>query len=260
MRFGRVVSLAVSVLVLMTAVPALAACAFGCGGGYDAFSYRIEYLWPGQTVIWNTKAYMDKGAAGPDEGPFFAYLVEPRGAGGRAPHVEGGTRLATVETGEPGRFSSFDVSVIFTVPPSTPLGSYAVEVCDDPCTNRLGYLGPTRVEVVSGDVEARLHERIDELSQKVSNLRMSTRGQIQRAARNSSRELRLEVAAMEEKLDLKISELDLRVTDLERQAASQKETEGREDVSQSALAGGVVVLMLCGWFLRERARNRQSLG
>ncbi|CAN5671413.1 hypothetical protein BH20ACT23_BH20ACT23_18650 [soil metagenome] len=258
MRFGRVVSLVVSVLVLMTAVPAFAACAFGCGGGYDAFSYRTEYLWPGQTVTWSTEAYMDKNAAWPDDGPFFAYLVESRRLGARAPRVEGGTRLATVETERAGRLL-FDVSVTFTVPANTPTGSYAVEVCDDPCTNRLGYFGPTQVEIVSGGIEARLQPRIVALSEKVSNLRRSMKSQARRAARNSSDVLRMEVEAMEEQRDLRLSELALRVTDLERQIASQQEPEDREDVSQSALAGGIVVLLLCGWLLRERARNRHPL-
>jgi hypothetical protein len=72
--------------------------------------------------------------------------------------------------------------------------------------------------------------------------------------------LRAEIALLEEKLDLRVSDLALRVTDLERQVASQKDPEEREDVSQSALAGGVVVLFLCGWLLRERTRNRQELG
>jgi hypothetical protein len=259
MRSGRVVSLAAVVFLTMPAVPALAACAFGCSGGYDAFSYRTEYLWPGQTVTWSTQVYTDKNSAGPDDGPFFTYLVEPRSWGVRIPRTEGGTRLATVET-ETTRRNSFDVSVTFTVPSSTPLGSYVVEVCDDPCTTRLGYMGATRVEVVSGDVEARLTERIDRLSQKVRNLQGSLSGHARRAAKSTGKVLRAEIALLEEKLDLRVSDFALRVTDLERQIASQKDPEEREDVSQSALAGGVVVLFLCGWLLRERTRNRQELG
>lgn len=259
MRFGRVVSLVVGVFVTLMSAPAVAACVFGCGGGFDAFSYRTEYLWPGQTVTWDTVAYTDKTASGPDDGPFFAYLVEPGRRAARVPRVDAGVQLGIVETSRKSDRYSFGASVTFTVPASTPLGSYAVEVCDAPCTNRLGYLAPTSVEVVSGDIEARVNERIDELSQKVRSLRGSMRGQARRAARGSSRVLRVEAAVMEEKLELRVSELALRVTDLEKQVASHKEPEEREDVSQSALAGGVVVLLLCTWLMRERTRNRQTL-
>ena len=254
MRSGRMVSLAVSALVLMTAVPAFAACAFGCSGGYDAFSHRTEYLWPGQTVTWSTQAYTDRRSSGPGDGPFFAYLVEPDESTADVPRVENGVQLAVVETG-PSRHFSFEASVTFTVPADTPPGSYSVEVCDDPCTTRLGYLGPTRVEVVSDDVEARLTERIDNLSQKVDDQRRSLSVKARGAVRSMSKVLRIEMDLVEEQLDERVSDLAAKVTDLEKRLASQMEPEEREGVSQSALAGGVVVLLLCAWLLRERART-----
>ena len=257
MRSGRVVSLVVSVLVLMTAVPAFAACAFGCAGGYDAFSHRTEYLWPGQAVTWSTEAYTDRRSSGPDDGPFFAYLVEPDESTASVPRVGNGVQLAVVETG-PSRNFSFEASVTFTIPADTPLGRYSVEVCNDPCTSRLGYFGPTRVKVVSGDIEARLQEQIDELSLKVDEQRRSLSVRARRAAKSMSKMLRVEMNLVEEVLGERVSELALKVTDFEKRLASQSEPENDEEISQSALAGGVVVLLLCGWLLRERARNRQS--
>jgi hypothetical protein len=67
------------------------------------------------------------------------------------------------------------------------------------------------------------------------------------------------MSIVEEKFDMRVSELALRVTELERQVASRKGPEERNDVSQSALAGEVVVLLLCGWLLFELRRSRESL-
>ena len=252
MRPLRMVAISTVAFLVMAATPALAACAFGCGGGFDAFSYRAEYLWPGQTVTWSTDVYMDTKAASPDDGPFFAYLIDPGWS--RTPRTEDGVQLAPVETEKAGRFS-YEVSVTFTVPATTSLGSYALEVCDDPCTKRLGYLGPTRVEIVSGDIEARLTERIDRLALKVEELPVSMRAQARRLAKRSSEMLRTEMTVAEEKLDMQATQLELRVTELEKRLASQEEPAKRGDVSQSALAGGIVVLVLGAWFVRERRHN-----
>lgn len=130
-----------------------------------------------------------------------------------------------------------------------------MEVCDDPCTTRLAYIGPTSVEIVSGDMEARLNERIDRLAGKVSSLRWSMKDHARRAAKRSSEELRVEMAIVEERLDMRVSELELSVVELEERLMSQEKPAERGDVSQSALAGGVVVFLLCALFVRERRRN-----
>jgi hypothetical protein len=258
MKSWRFVALSAIAFLVMSAAPALAACADGCGGGMDVLAFG-EYLWPGQTVTWSADAYTDKSAGGPDDGPFFAYLVEPNRRVGRVPNVDDAALLGPVAVDTTRDASLLDVSLTFTVPPDTPLGSYSVEVCDDPCTTRLAYIGPTSVEIVSGDLEARLNERIDRLEQKVINLRWSMRDHARRMAKRSSKALRVEIAVAEEKLDMRVSELALRVTELEKRLASQEEPGDRGDVSQSALAGGIVVLVLGGWLIRERNRNRQPL-
>jgi hypothetical protein len=258
MRSWRVILLSVVAWLALSAVPALAVCGDGCGGGMDVLA-NGEYLWPGQTVTWSVDAYTDKSAGGPDDGPFFAYLVEPNRRVARVPDVDDGVRLGPVGVDATRDPSLLDVSLTFTMPSDTPLGSYSVEVCDDPCTTRLAYIGPTSVEVVSGDIEARLNERIDRLEQKVISMRWSIRDNA-RAAKRSSRALREEIAVAEETLDLRTSVLAHRVTELENRLASQEKAAEREDVSQSALAGGVVVFFLCAWFVRERRHNVRSLG
>jgi hypothetical protein len=219
-----------------------------------------EYLWPGQTVTWSADAYTDKGAGGPDDGPFFAYLVEPKRRVARVPDVDDGVLLGPVAVDATRDRSLLDVSLTFTVPSDTRLGSYSVEVCDDPCTTRLAYIGPTSVEIVSGDIEARLNERIDRLAQRVSNLRWSMKDRARRVVKRSSKVLRTALSVAEEKLDMRVSALALRATELEKRLASQVEPAERGGVAQSALAGSVVVFLLCAWLLRERSRNLRAPG
>jgi len=59
------IALSTVAFLVMGATPAVAACAFGCSGGVDAFFDRTQYLWPSQTVTWSTEAFLDKGAADP---------------------------------------------------------------------------------------------------------------------------------------------------------------------------------------------------
>jgi chaperonin cofactor prefoldin len=257
MRSLRVIPLFVVAWLVLSTVPALAVCGDGCDAGMDVLSSG-EYLWPGQAVTWNAEVYTDKPAAGPDEGPFFAYLVEPNRRADRVPDVVDAALLGPVAVDTTRDPSLLDVSVTFTVPSDTPLGSYSVEVCDDPCTTRLAYIGPTSVEIVSGDVEARLNERIDRLELKVRNLAWSMKEHARRMAKRSSKAMRVEIAVAEEKLDLRVSELERGMAELEKRFASQEESGDRGDVSQSALAGGVVVFLLGAWFVRERRRNLRS--
>lgn len=254
-RQARIVALSAIAWFVMSAMPAFAACAFGCSGGVDSFFDRTQYLWPGQTVTWSTEVYLDKRAAGPEDGPFFAYLVDAGTPVREIPHVKDGVQLGTVETSKGRDPHYLDSSVSLTVPASTPLGDYVVEICNEPCTTRLGYLWGTPVNVVSGDLEARLNGRIDRLEQKVSDLRWSMKSDARRVAKRSSNVLRVEMAVAEEKLDMHVSELELAMTELEKRFASQEEATERGDVSQSALAGGVVVFLLGAWLVRERRRK-----
>ena len=254
MKLLRMISLSVVAWLVLSAVPAFAACANGCEGGMEALSYD-KYLWPGQTVTWNAKTYTDKGAAGPEDGPFFAYLVDPVRRSVRVPDVEDGVPLGQLAIGTTRDPSLLDVSLTFTVPPGTPPGNHSVEVCDDPCSTRLAYIGPTWVEVVSGDIEARLSKRIDRLEEQMIALRWSSERRARRVVKRSSEVLRTELAVAEDRLETYVAELDLKVTGLEKRLASQEEPAERGEVSQSALAGGIIVLVLGAWFVRERRHN-----
>ncbi|MGH2749265.1 MAG: hypothetical protein ACRDK3_00045 [Actinomycetota bacterium] len=260
MKPARVVASAVAVFLAAMTVPVSAACfGSGCAAALDAFSYRTEYLWPSQRVAWTTSAYVDKGVAGPEEGPFYAYLVEAPERATRVPRVDGATRLGGVETAETGERRLLEVSVSFSVPADAALGSYVVEVCNDPCDRRLGYLGATAVEIVAGDLEARLTKRIDEVSGKLRSVRASMSDVARRTTKRSIKSLTEQIVAMEEKLDERLAELAARVTELEaREVPVEKQTE----TSQSTLALGALMLGLAAFFalLRGRARGRPTQG
>ncbi|MGH2697915.1 MAG: hypothetical protein ACRDJL_01775 [Actinomycetota bacterium] len=268
MRSGRVLSLAVVVWLFLTAVPAFAACALGCEAAYDAFSYRTEYLWPGQTVSWRMTAYLDKGVAGPEEGPFYAYLVDRKQRAGGIPRVEEAVRLGVVETTNRRRHS-FEASVSFSVPRDAALGSYAVEVCNDPCDDRLGYIGPTPVEVVAGDLEARLTTRIDALSRRIDTVRASQRNVAHGVTKRSVKPLREELAGATEGLNIRVANLAQRLAELERELAAQESSdEESSGASQSTVALGALIagiFALLAWSGRrprkpaETGRRRSGL-
>lgn len=254
-RFFSALAPAALVLGLLVSSPAFAACFDGCGAPTDSFSYETEYLYPGQTVTWATSIYIDKQAAGPERGPFYAHLVTwPKRMTAR-PHVDEGLMVGAVETSPAGRRNSLDVSVSFTLPPDVPLGNYALEVCNDPCTERLAYMYPTNVQVVGDDSEARLSTRIDGLTLKVQNLRY----QIGRARRSMDKVARTEanrsidpvrtfMVAQDEALDDRITELESIMDKLESRPA------GGGGAPEGAFAVGALGLAAAGFLLARRRR------
>lgn len=251
MRSGRVLVPVALVLGLLISSPAFA-CYDGCGGGTDAFSYTTEYLYPGQTVTWDTSIYIDKSAAGLDRGPFYAHLVTwPKRITAR-PRVDGGLMLGAVETSA-ARRNSLDVSASFTVPSDVPLGTYALEVCNEPCTERLAYLYPTNVQVVASDSEARLSERIDGLTLKLQNLRYRigrVRRSVDRVANKVARDpVRTLMIARDEVLHNRITELEEFVEKLESRPARG------EGAPEGAFAVGALGLAAAGLLLARRRRS-----
>ena len=89
MRPLRVIPLSVVTWLVLSAAPAVAVCGDGCDTGLDVLSPG-EYLWPAQTVTWNADVYTDKSAGGPNDDPFFAYLVEPNQRAARVKTAERG--------------------------------------------------------------------------------------------------------------------------------------------------------------------------
>jgi hypothetical protein len=258
MRSGRALSLLVVVWLVLSAVPAFAACVFGCGGGYDAFSFRTEYLWPGQTVTWSQRLYLDKYVDGPQAGPFYAYLVQGSMRVKRVPHVNDGIRVGVVETSELRRHN-YRASVALSIPTDVTLGTYRLEVCNDPCTARLGYLGPTRVEVVAGDIEARLSERIDALALRVGDLRASVSRVSRGVAKRVLKPVRADLTAADETLSTRIGDLSERLMELEERLDSQEAAAEKDDggVSQSTVALGALIaaiFALLAWGPRRSRR------
>jgi hypothetical protein len=253
-RFLSALVPAALALGLLMSSPAFA-CYDGCGGGTDAFSYKTEYLYLGQTVTWDTSIYIDKSAVGPDQGPFYAHLVTwPKRFTAR-PRVDGGMMLGEVETSAAGR-NSLDVSASFTVPSDVPLGNYALEVCNEPCTERLAYLYPTNVQVVATDSEARLSERIGGLTLKLQNLRYQI-GRVRRSmdkvafkeANRSIDPVRTRMVMRDGLLDDRITELEGIVEKLESRPA------GGGGATEGAFAVGALGLAAAGLLLARRRRS-----
>ena len=257
MRWARVLAPATLVLGLLMSSPAFA-CFDGCGGGSDAFSYRTEYLHPGQTVTWDTSIYLDKSVAGPESGPFYAHLVTWPERMTARPRIDDGLLLGAVETSPAGRRNSLEVSLSFTMPTDVPLGTYALEVCNDPCTERLAYLYPTNVQVVADDSEARLSQRIDGLILKIQDLRYqigrvrrSTDKVANRAAEHSIGPVRTVMIARDEALDDRIIELERVIEKLESRPAAGGAPEGAFAVGALGLVAGLLL---------ARRRHRRSAG
>ena len=244
------------VLGLLISSPAFA-CFGGCGGGSDAFSYRTEYLHPGQTVTWDTSIYLDKSVAGPESGPFYAYLVTwPRrmtarpqrgrriDAGGRGYIAGGAAQLA-------GR-----VFVLHAADRCAARHLRTLEVCNDPCSERLGYLYPTNVQMVADDSEARLSQRIDGLTLKIQDLRYQI-GRVRRstdkvASRVAKDPVRTLMIARDDALDDRMIELERAIEELEsRPAATGGAPEGAFAVGALGLAAGLLLA-------RRRKRERVS--
>ncbi|MGH2790047.1 MAG: hypothetical protein ACRDJ0_03570 [Actinomycetota bacterium] len=256
MRSARLLLPVALVLGLLMSSPAFA-CFDGCGGGSDAFSYTTEYLYPGQTVTWDTSIYIDKAAAGPESGPFYAHLVTwPKRTTAR-PHVDEGWMLGAVETSPAGRRNSLDVSVSFTLPADVPLGTYALEVCNDPCTERLAYMYPTNVQVVANDSEARLSKRIDGLTVEVQNLRYQI-GRVRRSMdKVASKEANLIIDPVRTRMVTRDELLGDRITELEDiiDGLESRPVDGG-GAPEGAIAVGA--LGLAAGMLLARRRNRRS--
>ena len=257
MRSARLLLPVALVLGLLMSSPAFA-CFDGCGGGSDAFSYETEYLYPGQTVTWDTSIYIDKGAAGPDQGPFYAHLVtRPKRTTAR-PRVDGGMMLGAVETSPAGRRNSLDVSVSFTLPTDVPLGTYALEVCNDPCTERLAYMYPTNVQVVATDSDARISKRIDGLTLKLQKLRYEI-GRVRHSMdRVASKEANLIIDPLRTRMVMRDELLGDRITELEGiiERLESRPAEGG-GAPEGAVAVGALGLAAAGLLLARR-RNRES--
>lgn len=259
MRSARVLLPVALVLGLLASSPAFA-CYDGCGGGSDAFSYTTEYLYPGQTVRWDTSIYIDRSAAGPDQGPFYAHLVTwPRRITAR-PHVDGGMMLGEVATSPAGRRNSLDVSVTFTVPSDVPLGTYAFEVCNDPCTERLAYMYPTNVQVVANDSEVRLSGRIDGLTLKIRDLRYQI-GRVRRSMdKVASKEAELSIDPIRTRMVMRDGLLDDRITELEGIVDKLESRPVDEDgAPEGAVALGALGLAAGLWLARRGNRALVSL-
>ena len=136
------------------------------GGGLelDEQVQRNEVLSADEVFFDRDKSMAKEYLAG---GPFYAYLspyVPGRALRQAPPLPKGATLLGPIEIRgyeKVGRWWSVRFGVDFTIP-DVPLGSYRIDVCTAPCTRTIEELYPTVTRVVSGPLEERLEERIND--------------------------------------------------------------------------------------------------
>jgi len=253
------------VFLLLLSTPGVASCFQACGSG-DAFSPVTEYLYRGQAVSWETTLYVDRRAAGPEDGPFYAYLIDA-GSGeskrplvDRRPVVDDGVLLGEVVATPSARRNILDVALSFTVPPDAALGRHLVEVCNSPCDTRLAYMTPTEVVVADDEGGADLEYRLDRLTLRVDGLKRTMPRRASRIAIEKIEpaidDLRTSQRLWDVALEDRIAVLEGEVEEL---SASQPAPERERTVESGFLL--VVLVSLAGavaWS-RRRALTQRKL-
>ncbi len=171
-------------------------------GGMEPCSSMNTVSLAGQTVTWNTEAFTGQRCRRARGRPVFRLSGRPRPAFRPSTPCRRRRPTRKLETSDPRPVSHRCVPDLHSATEHAP-GQYVMEVCDDPCENRLAYIwGAPRGQVVSGDIEAGLSGRIATLSQKVSDLRWSTEGPCSESCETLEQWVRAEMAVAEEKLDM----------------------------------------------------------
>jgi hypothetical protein len=234
--------------VLIVAAFAWPSTAWADGGAYLDLD-RTHYL-PGETAQF--EGYVSIPRASQDlleRGPFYVFVVPPRTAvTERRPIPADAVRAGTVSI-ERDRGRLFELHGSFVVP-ELEGRSYALAVCNDPCTIS-GFREP-----LTGTISIVATAREGELLTEVSRLHgrtWSLRRQIRRAER-ATLEVRDQLVAAE----VARSELAIRVRELEANAGTPQPTDRRPLVpAWSAVVLGVGLL---GWALALVVRRRRRLG
>jgi hypothetical protein len=144
---------------------ALVLLASPAGAGGSSFSFPHRYYQSGEIARGRTSfsTLLDKKRAGhPDDGPWFAYLLEngvPLVPVSQIPRH--GTELGRIHIIHAHRPLAI-ASVNFTVP-NVPPGPYTIGVCNKPCRSQLGDLvgGPPDWRIVANPTERRLRSVVD---------------------------------------------------------------------------------------------------
>lgn len=220
--------------------------AWADGGAYLDLD-RTHYL-PGQTA--RAEGYVSIPLAKQglvERGPFYLYVTPERTplSEGR-PIPEGAVRVGTVSIDRE-RGKTFELHASFVVP-QLDGDSYALGVCNEPCTIS-GFREPLTgtISIVATAREGELLNQVDLLNRQAWNLRRQVR-----KAERADEELRAQLGVAE----VARSELAIRVRELGSAAASARPpSDGRPLISPWAtlvLAGGLFALALALVVRRRR--------
>ena len=234
MRRGRWIGAA----MLVGATLGWPSLAWADGGAYVDLD-RTHYL-PGQTAHAEAYVYVPRAKQQLFErGPFYLYVTPERTPliQGR-PIPAGAVRVGTVSI-ERERGKAFELSTSFVVP-QLDGASYALGVCNEPCTIsgfREALTGS--ISIVATAREGELLNQVDLLERQAWNLHRQVR-----KAERADEELRAQLGLAE----VARSELAIRVRELEASAAARATTSGRRPLVSTwvalTLAGGLFSLAL----------------
>ena len=256
MRRAWVVAAAAGLIVLLV-TPAHA------GGGaaliLDEQVERNEVLSADEVLYAKSKA-LARGYL--DGGPFYAYLsphVPGRNLRQVPPLHAGARRLGPIEARGyskvgVGKWWSVRIGIDFTMP-DVPQGDYRIDVCSDPCRRTIEELQPTITRVVSGPLEERLHERINNLEIDLFNAMHSQDGRLERRARKDLNGLREYTRERLDDQNTRVGELEAALEKVGRAAAEPFPA----DVAGLAFAIGAL-LAGAGWFFGSRVALRATSG
>jgi hypothetical protein len=149
---------------------------------------------------------------------------------------------------------SIRVGVDFKVPPVIP-GTYRIDVCNDPCTKTIEELYPTVTRVVSGPLEERVEERINNVQHDLVNAMYSADRRVKRRARKDLNNLRDYARVRLDRQGERIDELTTALQSVRRAAADKPFPTG---IAGIAFAGGAM-LASAGWFFSPKVAHRATL-
>jgi hypothetical protein len=188
---------------------------------------------------------------GPDDGPYFAYIVPRRGPQWAAfpmvvtdDHIYVG-EVVFSESDDP---RVMDVTLDFVMPDVAP-GNYGLVYCNDPCTRLIGPTMPTRVTVVQDEGQALLANRLNRMNRTLINMRARGGNRVEKLENATSRlpsrlgSMQEQIAALQDKIEL----------------AGQREAPPVSPWGPLALGAGVATLVIAA-MSRLRRRPAAALG
>ena len=213
-------------------------------------SYDVAFS-PGDVVEGSTSVWIEgrHGLGIPEDGPFFAYLVQPRREVPFPPPVpEDAIALGelTIDPHKDG--ASYSVARISFTVPDVPPGDYFVIHCDDPCTTTLGDIMTTQLIIAADEADERATVGIDRLDRRTEQNEFFIKRMRQQLSRHADSIGRIS------DLERANDELERRIGAIEAQLADER---SRPGLSAGALGvaavAGLTALGLAGHRIRRRS-------